>query len=96
MSRSLSSGAHWRDPLAHAGHAGSNAGVDPLIGIPAIYSIVAINIKQFIVVVSQVANGDTPAATINSQSAKALIFLEVQSRMARVRYNCVRAISTRS
>jgi hypothetical protein len=47
---------------------------------------VAINVKQFMVVIAQVANGDTPAATINSQSAKALVFFEVQSRMARIRY----------
>jgi hypothetical protein len=57
-----------------------------LVGIPAIYSIVAINIKQFIVAIAQVANGDAPAAPIDSQSAKALIFFEVQSGMARIRY----------
>jgi hypothetical protein len=65
---------------------GSVDGSNRLIGIPAIYSIVAIDIKQFIVAIAQVANGDTPAATINPQSAKALIFFEVQSRMARIRY----------
>ena len=67
-----------------------------LIGIPAIYSIVAINIEQFIVAIAQVANGDAPATTINSQSAKALIFFEVQSGMARIRYKLSEAISTRS
>jgi hypothetical protein len=58
---------------------GSVDGSNRLIGIPAIYSIVAINIKQFIVAIAQVPNGDTPAATIDSQSAKAFIFFEVQS-----------------
>lgn len=61
-------------------------GSSRLIGIPAIYSIVAVNIKQFIVAIAEVANGDTPAAAIDSQSAKALVFFEVQSRMARIRY----------
>ena len=61
-------------------------GSNRLIGKSAIYSIVAINIEQFIVAIAQVANGDTPTATINSQSAKALIFFEVQSGMTRIRY----------
>jgi hypothetical protein len=47
---------------------------------------VAINIEQFVVAIAQVANGDTPAATIDSQSAEALIFFEVQPRMARIFY----------
>lgn len=42
-------------------------GSSRLIGIPAIYSIVAINIEQFIVAIAQVANGDTPAATIEAR-----------------------------
>jgi hypothetical protein len=71
-------------------------GLNRLIRIPAVYSIVAIDIKQFIVAIAQVANGDTPAATINSQSAKALVFFKVQSGMARIRYKLMRAISTRS
>jgi hypothetical protein len=45
---------------------------------------VAINIEQFIVAIAQVANGDAPAAPIDSQGAKALIFFEVQSGMARI------------
>jgi hypothetical protein len=45
---------------------------------------VSIDIKQFIVVIAQVANNEAPAATIDSQSAKALVFFEMQSRMARI------------
>jgi hypothetical protein len=66
---------------------GSVAGVkSPNRNTCDLYSIVAINIKQFIVAIAQVANSDAPAATIDSQSAKALVFFEVQSRMARIRY----------
>ncbi|HEV7599370.1 MAG TPA: hypothetical protein VGO49_03825 [Bradyrhizobium sp.] len=46
----------------------------------------AIDIQQFIVAVAQVANGDPPAAAINAQGAKALVFFEVQPGMTRIRY----------
>jgi hypothetical protein len=46
----------------------------------------AIDIQQFIVVIAEVANGDSPAAAINAQGAKVFVFFEVQPGMTRIRY----------